>query len=415
MIRLARSSAALTFALALAVVGCSTSKTGTDAGPVLDVSLLDTTLNPCVDFNGFVNNKWVAANPIPPDRSRWGSFDALTEKSLEDQHTIVTEAASNADQAQAGSIEQKIGWLFRAGMDSAAIDAAGYDPIKPKLASIAALKTSADVVKWLNHSFSEGDQQVFFFGSNADFKNAKMQIASTFQGGLGLPTADYYSKAEYKDLRDKYRAHIAKLFELTGVSAPDAEKKAATVLDFETSLASHSLVPVQLRKPENQYHFVTVAEANKITPHFDWGAFFRAQGVDVGKGFSLPPGTDCNASIFGCKFDCIADEVRQDVDYFVAVKAGQGQIAVELYREIDLVLLSVRHHSMTGIINNIGDVIGFNIEGHFIGAELLEIEDLVDKSGEPFYIPFGNIEEVFLVLIDFPGDFVGDYDDRLLY
>ncbi len=259
----------------------------TEAGPVFDVAELDTTLDPCTDFNAFVNAKWVAANPIPSDHTRWGAFDELAEKSLEDQHAIVLDAEKNADQAEAGSIEQKIGWLFRAAMDSAAIDAAGWDPIKPKLASIAALKTPSDVVAWLSHSFAQGDQQVFSLSPMADFNDASKQIASVDQAGLGLPTPDYYSKAEYKDLRDKYQAHIAKLFELTGVSPADAAKKAATVMSFETSLAAHSLLPVELRKPENQYHFVSVAKANEVTPHFDWNRFFAAQGVNPGTGFSL--------------------------------------------------------------------------------------------------------------------------------
>jgi putative endopeptidase len=258
------------------------------AGPVFDVARLDTSVSPCSDFNAFVNSKWEKANPIPPDRTRWGTFDQLAEKSLDDQHTIVEEASKSAGQAQPGSIAQKIGDLYRAGMDEAAVDKLGFDPIKPKLAAIAAFKTPADIARWLDQSFAAGDQHVFSFGSSADFKNAKMQIAAVFQGGLGLPTPDYYSKAEYKDLRTAYAGHIAKLFELTGVPAADAAKKASTVLAFETSLAAHSLMPVELRQPENQYHFVSVARANTVTPHFDWNAFFKAQGVDVGAGFSLP-------------------------------------------------------------------------------------------------------------------------------
>lgn len=285
---------ATSVALALVAIGCSQEPASTQqpaasppAGPVFDVTLLDTSVNPCGDFNAFVNAKWVKTNPIPPDRSRWGSFDALGEKSLNDQHAIVIKAEQDADQARAGSIEQQIGYLFRAGMDEATIDKLGFDPIKPKLDAIAALETPADVVRWLDQSFADGDQHVFGFGSSADFKNAKMQIATAVQAGLGLPTPDYYSKAEYKDLRDQYRGHVAKLFELTGVPAADAAKKAATVLSFETSLAAHSLPPVELRKPENQYHFVSVAQANAVTPHFDWATFFKTQGVDVGKGFSL--------------------------------------------------------------------------------------------------------------------------------
>ncbi len=292
MDRPAASSLTLGAALAFAAAGCGQAKTppaeAADTGPVFDISELDTAVSPCTDLDTFVNAKWVAANPIPPDRSQWGTFEALAERSLDDQHTIVTEAAAQADAAKPGSIEQKIGWFFRAGMDSTTIDAAGYGPIRPKLDAIAAIRSPADIVTWLNHSFAGGDQQLFSFGASADFKNAKMQIASTFQGGLTLPTAEYYSKAEYKDLRDQYVAHVAKLFELTGVAPADAKTKAAQVLDFETSLAAHSLVPVQLRDPANQYRFVSLNEANAITPHFDWGAFFAAQGVDVGAGFSLP-------------------------------------------------------------------------------------------------------------------------------
>jgi putative endopeptidase len=114
-----------------------------------------------------------------------------------------------------------------------------------------------------------------------------MQIANADQGGLSLPTTDYYTKPEYKDIRDAYVKHVAKLFELTGVPAADAAKKAANVLAFETRLAQHSIPRVEMRKPENQYHFVSVAEADKVTPHFEWNAFFKSQGVAVDKGFSL--------------------------------------------------------------------------------------------------------------------------------
>ncbi|HEX5420497.1 MAG TPA: M13 family metallopeptidase, partial [Gammaproteobacteria bacterium] len=180
-----------------------------------------------------------------------------------------------------------IGNLYRAGMDTAAIDRAGFDPIKPKLAAIEALHTPADIAAWFRHTFAQGDAQVFYFGSGADFKNAAMQIAYVQQSGLGLPTPDYYSKPEYKAIRDAYTAHIAKYFELIGVPEARAREKAASVLAFETALAGQSLSPVELRNPENEYHFVSLAEADKIMPHFDWRAFFESQGVNGSKGFSL--------------------------------------------------------------------------------------------------------------------------------
>lgn len=279
----AASSVAQTTAASTAATNVSPAA----ATSVFKVSELDPAINACQDFNGFVNAKWVEANPIPADHTRWGSFDELREKSLDAQHKLVDQAAANASSAKAGSIEQKIGYLYESGMDAAAIDKAGFDPIKPELASIAAIKTRHDIVSWLNQSFAKGDGRVFNFGSSADYKNAKQQIAFTFQSGLSLPTPSYYLGDDNKDIRAAYVKHVAKLFELTGVAADEAKRKADHVMAFETRLAKHSILRVELRKPENQYKFVTVAEADKITPHFNWNNFFEAQGVTVEKGFSM--------------------------------------------------------------------------------------------------------------------------------
>jgi putative endopeptidase len=257
------------------------------AGPTFNVADLDTSIQACDDFNGFVNSKWVAANPIPNDRTRWGAFDKLAEASLNTQHDIVDAAAKNADSAAAGSVEQKIGWLYHSGMDEASVDSAGINPVKPQLEKIDGLKTPADLVAFINESFSHGDNKVFEFGSGADFKNAKMQIGYVQQAGLGLPTKDYYTKPEHAELRKQYVAYIAKSLQLGGVPEADAQKQADAVMKFETQLAAASLAPVELRKPENQYHFVSVKDADKITPHFNWEKFFDAQGVKVDKGFSV--------------------------------------------------------------------------------------------------------------------------------
>jgi putative endopeptidase len=257
------------------------------SGGIFDVSELDPNINACQDFNGFVNDKWVAANPIPADHTSWGAFNKLAEDSLNTQHEIVEAAGKNAASAKAGSIEQKIGYLYQSGMDEATIDKAGFDPIKPRLDAIAGLKNTADIVDFIDRSYAQGNGQVFSFGSGADFENAKLQIAYAMQAGLGLPTKDYYTKPEFKDIRDAYVAYIAKSLELTGVPAADAKAQADQVMKLETSLAAASLAPTEMRDLDNQYHFVSVKEADKITPHFSWEKFFDAQGVTIDKGFSL--------------------------------------------------------------------------------------------------------------------------------
>ena len=250
-----------------------------------DVNDIDANINACADFNGFVNGKWIAANPVPADKTRWTTFDLLREASLQTQHELAENAAKS--DAPAGSIEHKIGELYSAGMNEAAIDQLGAEPIKPELAKIDGIASSADIVAYLNDSFSRGQGTLFQFGAETDFKNSQRKIGYAFQGGLGLPTPDYYSKPEYAELRDAYVAHVAKVLELTGVDADTAKKQAQAVLAFETRLAKASLAPTELRDPKNQYHFVSVDEANKVTPHFDWDAFFKAQKAEVTDGFSL--------------------------------------------------------------------------------------------------------------------------------
>src|SRR3546814_488637 len=172
-------------------------------------------------------------------------------------------------------------------MPVSGIEQVGLDPINPDVAGIAERDDTADIVAWLGDAFAKGEGQGFRFGSGSDFQDASRQIAFAGQGGLGLPTPDYYSKDEYKDLRNAYLAHIARVFELTGVPAAEAAQKADGILAFETRLAEASLSRVELRDPKNQYHFMTAEEASKITPHLDWAAFFEALDVPASDGFSL--------------------------------------------------------------------------------------------------------------------------------
>jgi putative endopeptidase len=248
---------------------------------------LDDNYKPCDDFAKYVNAKWNKANPIPPDESRWGAFGVLHKRSMLQQKKILENAVADAKHDKGSKLEQKLGNLYAAGMDTDKIEQLGYDPIKSKLARIDALKSPSDIVDFIDTSYNEGDGYVFSFGSSADFKDATKQIGYVYQSGLGLPTRAYYLEDKYKDIRDAYKKYIAKSLELVGANKDDAKKQAQSVLDFETKLAKASLSPTEMRDLDNQYNFVSVDEADKISPNFSWEKFFKAQGVDVGKGFSL--------------------------------------------------------------------------------------------------------------------------------
>jgi putative endopeptidase len=276
----------LALAIGLAVSAtASAAATGTSFSAVD----LDRSIGACADLNAFVNAKWLAANPVPADRSTWGTFEQLDEMSLATQRALVDATVAGAAAARAGSIEQKIGWFHGAGMDTATVDKAGYTPIQAELAKIVALKSPADLVAHIRADFAQGAGIPFRFYGRADYKNSAMTIAYAAQGGLGLPERDYYLKdtADFQAKRKAYAAHIQRTLELVGIPTDAAATQAKWVMDFETRLARASLGRVELRNPANQYHFVSLADAGKATPHFDWPAFFAAQGADVGNGFSL--------------------------------------------------------------------------------------------------------------------------------
>ncbi|KAB7770157.1 M13 family metallopeptidase [Xanthomonas maliensis] len=245
---------------------------------------LDPAVSACQDLNGFVNGKWLKANPVPSDRSSWGSFEVLAERSLTIQHALVEQLARGT--LSPGSVDAKIADLWRTGSDEAAIDQAGIAPLQPQLQAIDALKDPAGIAGWLRDSYAQGQGFVFSFGANADYKNSEQMIAYAGQGGLGLPEKSYYSEPGQANIRSQYVAYIARMLELSGVPVAQAQAQAKSVMAFETRLAKASLSRIELRDPANRYHPVDVAAANRVTPHFDWQAFFAALKIPAGT-FSL--------------------------------------------------------------------------------------------------------------------------------
>jgi putative endopeptidase len=258
-----------------------------DMNTSLNPAEFDRTTSPCQNLFQFVNANWLKAHPIPPDRTSWGAFVMLDERSLNAQHEIAEHAAKTENPP--GSIAQKVGDFYASGMDEAAIEQAGYDPIKDDLKRIDGLATPEEIANFLRDYAAQGLSFVFDFAAQADFHDSRRMIAYASQDGLGLPERDYYFKTDEtsKKIRAAYVEHIARSLELVGVKKADAGKQARAVMALETKLADASLPIVALRDPNNQYHFVDMAAADKTTPHFSWEKFFASQNVVGEKGFSL--------------------------------------------------------------------------------------------------------------------------------
>lgn len=239
-----------------------------------DVSSLDTTVNPGDDFFGYVNNKWIAAHPIPADKAKYGAFYMLDDNSLTTlRNTLESASKANADK---GTNTQKVGDFWIAGMDTVAIEKAGITPIKPYLDNIQAIQTTDDLMRTAAQMHRMYTFALFMNWVAQDDKNSADVIMSMWQGGLGLPDRDYYflEDARMQQIRAEYLVHIKNVFTLLGADAATAEKNAKTIMAIELQMAKASMVNTDMRVPENIYHKMSVADFQKMTPNMNWAVYY---------------------------------------------------------------------------------------------------------------------------------------------
>jgi len=245
--------------------------------PALDVTSMDRSVDPCVDFFKYSCGGWMKNNPIPPDQTSWDTYSKMQDENRGRLRGIL-EAASAPDPNRNAAM-QKIGDYYASCTDEKAIDAKGADPLKPGLERIAAIGSKAEIADVLAALAHSG--VLFHFDSTQDYRDASQVIAEADQGGLGLPDRDYYVKEDAKsvDLRQAYLAHVRKMFELLG-DRPDASAvEAQTVMGIETALAKGSMTRVERRDPKNRDHKMTSGELEKISPDFQWQVYFTKVGL----------------------------------------------------------------------------------------------------------------------------------------
>ena len=246
--------------------------------PAIELSNMDTTVNPADDFFRYANNNWLKNNPIPEEYSRYGAFteiDQRTELLIQD---IINEVSQDTSATQ-GSVAQKIRDFYNAGMDTVAINERGYSELQPYFDMIEALDDKDNLAELMGKLHSEGFGGFFYAGGSTDPKNAEMVIMHLYQGGLSLTDRDDYLTPETKEMRDKYVEHVAKMFQLTGTDSIEATKKAKGILALETQLAKNSLSRVEMRDPDRMYNKRSRVELQKSTPNFNWDNYFKAAGA----------------------------------------------------------------------------------------------------------------------------------------
>lgn len=245
-----------------------------------NVSRMDTSIEACNNFYQYTNGNWLKTAEIPPAFSSWGTWDILITRTRENSRDLLESAMKN-DKAAKGGSEQLIGDFYASCMDLEGIETAGTKPLEPFFKSIDKIKNAKDLQAELAALHRVGVGAVFQFAAYLDEANSSMNIANVYQGGLGLPNKDYYTKTDdkSKEIREKYVAHVAKMFELLGDKPIDAKANADRVMKIEMRLALASKTPVELREPQNYYNKMSVADANKKMVNFDWNSYAATLGT----------------------------------------------------------------------------------------------------------------------------------------
>jgi predicted metalloendopeptidase len=246
-------------------------------GNGIELANFDTSVRPQDDFFRYVNGSWLRNTPIPSDRSNFGSFIELRDRSEEALRQLIEDAARQ--QNRPGSDAQKAADFYLAYMDSARIEQQGIRPLQGEISRIASLRDKGQLPAQWAHMTRIGVGTPISGYIGQDAKNATEYVVSVGQSGLGLPDRDYYFNqgAKFEQTRQAYQAYIETMMRLAG--QPDPAGAARNIVALETRIAQSHWERARTRDREATYNRKSVAELNAMTPGFSWTAFLNAAGT----------------------------------------------------------------------------------------------------------------------------------------
>lgn len=262
------------------LVSCKKEIPFDNAAPDTLFSNRDTTANPKDDFFSYANGGWFKQNPIPTSERSNGIFRTIQD-TINNQIKQICEKSAAAKNLKKGSIEQKIGDFYAAGMDTIAINKTGLNPLRNELSKIDAIVNIDAVVAQMAFSQTIGVSSGFSFYVSQDDKISTKYAVFLGQGGLGLGNRDYYfnSDSETTKIRNAYVVHLEKINLLLGFDAKIAKLNAVDIMKIETNLAKASRKLEALRDPIKNYNKMSIKALSEITANINWKTTFEILGV----------------------------------------------------------------------------------------------------------------------------------------
>ena len=243
--------------------------------PAIDPADLDLSVAPGEDFYRYANGGWMKNNPLKPEYGRFGSFDVLRERNVENLNALFAEMTTM--NPEPGTIDQKIVDLYKLGLDSTRLNEEGAAPLKKYLDELYAVPDKKALAAHLGKLNLIGEGGFFGGGVQADLMNSEVQILYVGQGGLGMGDRDYYVDPANAELRKGYEAMLVKFFTLAGLD--NAEQRAFNAAALEDKLAAVSWTSVENRDLQKVYNPMSSKELFKAFPGFDFETFFAALGI----------------------------------------------------------------------------------------------------------------------------------------
>lgn len=256
-----------------------------DLASGIDLSAMNTEIRPQDDFFSYVNGGWIAETEIPADKSRWGAFDLLRDRSTEQVKALIVEAGEHAGSADA----QKVGALYNSFMNEKKINNLGLAALDGEMKKVDAIESRDDLADYFAYADAIGFDAPFGVYINQDLKDVENYIAYFWQSGLGLPDRDYYfdDSEKGREIQAAYLDYLTKLQTLAGMDK--AEEGARTLYELEKSLAEHQWTRVDNRDSEKTYNKKTLEELAQLVPSINWEIYLpeaqlqKAESVIVGQ------------------------------------------------------------------------------------------------------------------------------------